>query len=425
VRVPTWLRPGKRIRFLPDDLAEVTTARTEREVDPRSVQLAADAPSSIWRAVERLYATGLYPAIALCLRRHGEVVLDRAIGHARGNAPFDPAGTRLVPATPETPYCLFSASKAVTAMVVHMLDDRGALHIGDRVVEYIPEFAPHGKDKVTIRHLLAHRAGIPFVKTASEDLSMLSDRDEICRRFCEASLDSEPGRRLSYHALTGGFVLAEIVQRVTGRDLRTVLREEITEPLGLDLFGYGIAPERVDDVAVGAFTGPRPPLPVRIVADRALGMSFQVAAELANERQFLEASVPSANIVSTPDATCRFFELLRCGGELDGVRIFEARTVHRATSETSYLEVDFTLGLPVRYGVGFMLGARWVSPFGPDSAEAFGHVGLMNIHCWADPARAISVALITTGKPLLAEHLLTLWNLLGGINRHCPRTAAR
>lgn len=400
----------------------MTTARTEREVDPRSVGMGEDGPASIWRAVERLYATGLYPAIALCVRRQGEVVLDRAIGHARGNAPFDPPGTELVPATPETPYCLFSASKAVTAMVIHMLDDRGVLHVGDRVVEYIPEFGVHGKERVTLRHLLAHRAGIPFVQAGAEDLSVLFDREEICRRFCEAALDHEPGRRLSYHALTGGFVLAEVVHRVTGTDIRTFFRQEIEQPLGLDLFNYGIAPERVEEVALGAFTGPSPPFPVSVIADRALGMSFPVAAELANRREFLEAIVPSANVVATPDATCRFFEMLRCGGELDGVRVFAPRTVHRATAETAYHQIDFTLGLPIRYGVGFMLGARNLSPFGPDSPDAFGHLGLMNIHCWADPSRALSVALITTGKPLVAEHLPKLWTVLGRINRRCERT---
>jgi len=421
LHVPPRLRPGKRIPFLPRDLGEVTTARPEREVDPRSVGLTDDGPESIWRAVERLYATGLYPAIALCVRRHGEVILDRAIGHARGNAPFDEDGAERVLATPETPYCLFSASKAVTAMVIHLLDDRGALHVGDRVMEYIPEFGVNGKEKVTIRHLLAHRAGIPFVRAEAEELSVLSDREEICRRFCEATLDHEPGRRLSYHALTGGFVLAEIVYRVTGSDIRSFMRTEIQEPLGLDLFNYGIAPERVHEVAVGAFTGPRPPFPVSMIADRALGMSFPVAAEMANEPAYLEAIVPSGNIVATPDATCRFFDLLRRGGAEGEVRIFEPRTVHRATAETAYHEVDFTLGLPIRYGVGFMLGARQISPFGPDSPEAFGHLGLMNIHCWADPARAMSAALITTGKPLVAEHLPKLWTVLGRINRRCTR----
>ncbi len=423
MRFPYRLRPGKRVRrLLPT--ADITTT-SEREQPSDGLGLAEAAVPRIWRAVEKLYETGVYPAVALNLRRDGRLIIDRAIGHARGNAPFDAPSAELVPATPDTPYCLFSASKAITAMVIHLLDDRGQLHIADRVSEYIPEFGRHGKEQVTIRHLLAHRAGIPFVRTDVDDLSLLHDWDQIVERFCAAELSHAPGRRLSYHALTGGFVLAEIVRRVDGRDIRTFLHEEVSEPLGLGTFNYGVPSTRVGEVALGAFTGPRPVPPVSLIADRALGLPFPKAAELANRPEYLTAIVPSGNVVATPDDTGRFFEMLRRGGELGGVRIFEPRTVHRATTETSYLQVDFTLGLPIRYGVGFMLGSRYVSPFGPDSEEAFGHLGLMNIHCWADPARRLSVALITTGKPLVAEHLPRLWGLLTQINRLCPRGPAQ
>ena len=420
MRLVHRLLPGKRVA-VPRNFRSVVTAATDREADPADAGLDRDGVERIWATVERLYATGLYPAVALAVRRHGALAIDRAVGHARGNAPFDPPDAERVLATPDTPYCLFSASKAVTAMVIHMLDDRGVLHVADRVTEYIPEFGRHGKEKVTIAHLLAHRAGVPFVETSAEELHVLYDREEICRRCCEATLETPPGRRLSYHALTAGFVLAEIVHRVTGRSIRTFLDEEVVHPLGLGTFNYGIAPDRVGEVALGAFTGPRPVPPFSLIADRALGMSFPRAAELANRREFLEAIVPSANIVATPDATCRFFDLLRQGGELDGVRVFEPRTVHRACTETAYHQLDFTLGLPIRYGVGFMRGARRLSPCGPDSPDAFGHLGLMNIHCWADPTRALSVALITTGKPLIADHLPRLWDVLATINRTCTR----
>jgi CubicO group peptidase (beta-lactamase class C family) len=418
VRFPTRLKPGPRIRL---ERPFPASCNRQAEQDPARVGLWTGAAERIWSRVEDLYATALYPAIALCMRVDGQVLLDRSIGDAVGNLPSDPKHGPRVRATPDTPYCMFSASKAVTAMLVHMLDDRGLLHIADRVVEYIPEFGRHGKERVTIRHLLSHRAGIPMVQMDSEDLSILDDRQEIVDRFCDARLDSPPGRRLSYHALTGGFVLGEIVHRVTGRDINSVLQSAVVDPLDLGTFGYGIEPERSHEVALGAFTGLRPFFPASVIADRALGMSFPMAARLANEKQFLESIVPSGNIIGTPDAICRFFELLRCGGELDGIRVFEPRTVRRAANETAYMEVDFTLGLPIRYGIGFMLGSRWISPFGPDSEEAFGHLGLMNIHCWADPSRRLSVALITTGRPLISDHLLPLWRVLSSINHHVPK----
>ncbi len=99
----------------------------------------------------------------------------------------------------------------------------------------------------------------------------------------------------------------------------------------------------------------------------------------------------------------------------------DPRTVHRATTETSYLEVDFSLMLPFRYGVGLMLGGKTISPFGPNTTRAYGHLGFINIHVWADPARELSCALLTTGKPFLSIHLPPLLNLLHTISGSVPR----
>ena len=180
--------------------------------------------AAIWRAVERLYRSGIHPAIQLCVRRHGEVLIDRAIGHAAGNGPDDPPHGRKVPATPETPFNIYSASKAVTAMVIHLLDQRRLLHLNDPVCEYIPEFGCQGKDTITIQHVLTHRAGIPNLPPEVMRLETLEDEEEILRIMCVATPDWRPGRRLAYHAITGGFILGEIVKRVTGKNIRTVLQ---------------------------------------------------------------------------------------------------------------------------------------------------------------------------------------------------------
>src|SRR5690606_34983363 len=116
------------------------TRRSEREGDPRAAGLTPDAVTRMWHSVERLYRSGITPAAALCVRRRGHIVLDRAIGHARGNAPTDGKRAERVQATPDTLFNIFSASKSITAMLIHLLDDRGMLHIDDRVAEYIPEF---------------------------------------------------------------------------------------------------------------------------------------------------------------------------------------------------------------------------------------------------------------------------------------------
>ena len=414
-------RPKLRRCRVPRDLRSVTS-RGE-EADPAAAGLERDAPERIWKAVQWLYRSGMHPGIQLCVRRRGEIVLNRAIGHARGNGPNDPEHGPKELLRPTTPVCIYSASKAITAMLVHLLDDRGLLHVDDRVVEYIPEFGRAGKEWITLRHILTHRAGIQTVPPEYNRPELLSDWPNIIDLLCEAAPSSRAGRRLAYHALTGGFVLGEVIQRVTGKSLRGVLRDEVTGPLGFELFDYGIEERRLPEVAMSYSTGPHAPWPISRVPHNALGMSFDTATELSNSPDYLTAVVPSGNIVTTAEQCGRFFELLRCGGELDGTRVMDPRTVHRATIETSYLEVDFSLLLPFRYGVGLMLGGPTISPFGPDTSRAYGHLGFINIHVWADPARELSCALLTTGKPFLSTHLPPLLQLLRTMSSAIPRTA--
>ena len=142
--------------------------------------------------------------------------------------------------------------------------------------------------------------------------------------------------------------------------------------------------------------------------------------EISNDPRFLTGIVPSGNVVATANEMSRFFQLLLDGGVLDGVRVFDERTVRRATVEHSYLEIDFTLGFPFRYGMGFMLGAEWFSPYGPYTRHAYGHIGFTNILCWADPERRVAAALLTSGKPLVYPELYYLFELLRQIGVACP-----
>src|SRR5437870_4766993 len=166
-RLPLVRDPLRRIH-VPRNLAAITT--TAAEADPVEVGLDAKAVERMWRAARDLYRSGVHPALQLCVRRHGEVVLDRAIGHARGNGPDDGRDGERVLATPETPFCVFSASKAMTAMVVHKLHERGVLSIDDRVADHIPEYGVHGKESTTIAHVLAHRAGVPTLPRKALDI---------------------------------------------------------------------------------------------------------------------------------------------------------------------------------------------------------------------------------------------------------------
>jgi CubicO group peptidase (beta-lactamase class C family) len=157
-RLPLVPDPLRRIE-VPSGLEPLTTTAAEEE--PGAGGMTAASIERVWAAAEGLYRSGVHPAVQLCVRREGAVVLDRAIGHARGSGPGEPEDAERVAATPETPFTIYSASKAVTATVVHILDEEGAIHLGDRVAEYIPEFGSHGKDVITIAHVLSHRAELP------------------------------------------------------------------------------------------------------------------------------------------------------------------------------------------------------------------------------------------------------------------------
>jgi len=407
---------------IPADLDAITRVRWEAEVTPRDLGVEPEARDRIWQLARRLYQSGIHPALALCVRRHGGVLLDRAIGHVRGNGPDDPPDVPKVQLTPDSPFVTLSASKAVTAMIVHLLDQQNLLRLDDPVCEYIPEFAAHGKQWITIRHLLIHRAGIQNLPAEVLRLTNLDDTGPVVRIIAGQRPTGRAGRQLAYPAVTGGFVLGEVVRRVTGKDVRTVLDETLRRPLGFRWLGYGVDAADLPAIATNYLTGPAPLPPFSTLFRRALGVGYEEAVAISNEPRFLTGVVPAGNVVATANDMSRYFQLLLDGGVLDGVRVFDERTVRRATLEHSYLELDLTLGIPFRYGMGFMLGADWFSPYGPYTRKAFGHIGFTNIVAWADPERRVAAAILTSGKPFLYPELYYLFELLRQIGLACPRT---
>lgn len=405
------------------DPEEVTT-KSHREVDPRGVGLREDDVEAIWNALVRFYRTGLHPAIALCIRRRGEIILDRAIGHASGNSPQDPEGTPLVKATPDTLYNFFSGSKTVTAMLIHLLQQEEQLHVDEPVATFIPEFARRRKHGITIRDVLTHRAGIPATPQEAIDLDLLSRPDDIVEAFCELEPTHRPGSVQAYQAITSGFILGEVIRRVTGQDIQSFLTARIRIPINMKHFRYGVLPSELDQVAVDAFTGPPPTWPTKNLVRVAFGASMRELVEMGNDPRFRTAVVPAGNIIATPEEISRFFEMLLCGGSYEDARIFDPRTVARAVAPQPGVQVDRVLMMPIPVSMGFMLGLRSFGFYGPRTANAYGHLGFTNVLGWADPDRDISVAFMNTGKPLLAARMLAWLNVSRVIGTRIPRDRA-
>jgi CubicO group peptidase (beta-lactamase class C family) len=403
---------------VPRDLAEVTRIDYAAEVAPSDVGMTAGGVSRIWSAVEELYRSGMQPAITLVIRRRGKIVLKRAIGCLAGNAPGEDGP--FIPLVPDAPICLFSASKAITALLLHKVVEQGKLKLDDRVADHIPEFAAHGKGEVTIRQLLAHRAGIPALPIRNPDPALLQHWDALVHMLCLAPPDDPQFQKQAYHALTSGFIVGELVQRASGLNLREALRRWIAEPLKLKTMTYGLPPEQRHLAPQNHLTGLKPFWPITTYVRRIVGVPFERAVEASNQDGFLSSVVPAGNIYASADDASRVFQMLLNGGELDGVRVFERETVREAVKPVGKLQLDAILRVPLRFSAGFMLGERPFGLFGPNCHEAFGHLGFVSVLCWADPQRDIAVALLNTGKSVAPTGVLRLARVLGAINRGCP-----
>ncbi|HYI36377.1 MAG TPA: serine hydrolase domain-containing protein [Thermoleophilaceae bacterium] len=406
-RLPLVPDPLRRIR-VPRDLDAVTAVG--EEADPADAGLSRDRVEQIWRDAVTWYRSGVHPAMQVCVRRHGLVVLDRAIGHARGNGPGDPPDAGKVPVATDTPFCVYSASKAVTAFVVHGLIEQGKVGLDEPVADYIPGYGINRKHAVTVGHVLAHRAGVPNMPAHAFDLDRMGDREFITGTLVDAEPFARPGRMLAYHAVSGGFILGEIVHQVTGHDIRTELAERILDPLGFRWTNYGVDEADLDALGTDYVTGPPLLPPASLLLTRALGVSLDTIVEWSGDQRFRTAVIPAANIMTTANELSRFFEVMRRGGELDGVRVLEPETIATALTEQSHLEMDLSLGFPTRFSYGLMLGAQLVSLFGRDTQRAFGHLGFTNTLGWADPQRGTSVGIVTSGKPTIYPEV---WRFLG------------
>lgn len=412
--------PSLKVK-VPARLGDVT------DIDEASEHIADDGDLSqkdvqeIWESVEALYRSGAYPGVNFCLRRRGAVLLNRSLGHARGNGPLEPASAEKLLLKTDTPICLFSASKAVTAILVHMLAEDGAIDLDMPVARYLPEFGAAGKSDTTIAQVLAHRGGFPTLDLPVGDLdpNLLLDWKRVIQMICEAPPTRGRENRMSYHAITGGFILAEVIQRVTGQSVKTFMDERLRKPMGMKYFQYGLDVQYRDEAALNYAAGTPVRYPISKILERALMAPMDRVVEISNADLFMDAVIPAGNIYATAEELSRFYQMLMDGGVWNGKQIMKLETVQRAVRPASSISLDHTLKIPMCYSEGLMLGAAPIGLYGPMTASAYGHLGFMNILGWADPARDVSVSLLVTGKAVLGTHLLPLIKLMTAISTRC------
>jgi CubicO group peptidase (beta-lactamase class C family) len=286
---------------------------------------------------------------------------------------------------------VFSTTKGMLAVCAHRLVDQGKLDLDAPVVRYWPEFGQAGKQAMPVRMLLNHRAGLPAVRRKLSDDDMYN-WDTMASALAAQEPWWVPGTRHGYHALTIGFLVGEVLRRITGKSVGAYFRDEIAKPLGLDCH-IGLEASEDGRCATMLASPPPPPGEVNLFEyaqqhpDSVTGYAFgnpATAMKLSavNARAWRGAEIPAANGHTNARALSRLYGALARGGEIDGVRVLSAEGVARGYTEESYGK-DEVLLITTRFSSGYML-TKADDPFGPNP-RTFGHPGAGGSLGFADP----------------------------------------
>ncbi|MFE6691731.1 serine hydrolase domain-containing protein [Streptomyces sp. NPDC057743] len=347
----------------------------------------------------------------------GAPVVDLWGGHA------DAAGSRAWER--DTLVNVYSTSKGMAALCAHLLVDRGELDLDAPVARYWPEFARAGKEAIPVRWLLSHRAGLLAPREPLAE-GRAYDWEYVCDALAATPPWWEPGTRQGYHAVTFGYLVGEVVRRITGQSLGTFLRAEITGRLDADVF-VGTPPEEQPRCAdmVGQLTTELlrerfpdlPTPPVRGLADHpragvALALTYIPTGDV-NSAAYRAAEIPSGNAHASARGLAAVYGAL-IGGELVRPAALEAMRSPQSRPN----EPDLTLGAltpdgtadAFRWGLGYMLNERGQA--GPNPG-AFGHGGAGGSYAFADPENGLAYAYVmnrfgggTSGEDLRSRSLV-------------------
>ena len=343
---------------------------------------------------------------AVAVYHRGELVVDAWTGtRNRAGAPWQS----------NTMAMSFSTTKGVVATTVHRLVDRGLIGYDEPVATYWPEFAAAGKEHVTVRHLLTHSAGLHHLRGVIAEAYEMLDWDLVCARLAAEQPRYEPGSRHGYHGITYGFLVGEVVRRVTGLSVHDAVDTEIVQPLQLDGMSIGAPPHERDRIAqlIVRFGDAERAERFARRAERTAWIrpavdTFMVpgADRLFGSTDGLGSEIPAVNGCFTARSLARMYAALAGGGVLDGVRFLSSDTLRRAT-EVQTTRRDIVVGFPMRWRLGYHVAAttRGVIPNG------FGHFGFGGSGAWADPDNDLAIGFVcnrVAGTPFGDTRLLQI-----------------
>lgn len=338
---------------------------------------------------------------AICVHHRGECVVD-IWGGVR-----DAAGRRW---ERDTLSLSFSTTKGVVGALLHVLADRGALDLDDPVAQHWPEFGVNGKHSISVRQLLCHESGLYDIRGLIDHARQMLDWDEMVMRLEAAVPAHTPGEKSGYHGLTWGWLVGELIQRVSGRTVSDAVQVELARPLGLDGLYVGRLPaearaRRADLLEYRMHTQPleaarkqarRLARGARIARlpfdfDRLEGALLPPGIETIdwNSDDVADACIPSANGYFTARSLAGLYSVLAGGGERDGVKIVSRETLGRMTVVQNR-GFDLVVPIPMHW----RLGHHRIPVPGRELPRPFGHFGFGGSGAWADPRRDLAVAVV-------------------------------
>jgi len=354
---------------------------TQAVADPGELGIDPAAVDALLQRVQNDVDAGLLPSCQLALARDGKVAVTRSFG-----APL------------ESRYVMFSATKAVVAGAVWILMGEGLLDVTVPVASIVPEFAPNGKDAITVSQVMLHTSGFPRAPFGALDWD---DRERRLARFSKWRTNWEPGTRYEYHPSTAHWVLAEIIERCTTTDFRTFIRREILDPLGLTGLQLGVPVDQQGDIVDLLLTGD-PASPDELEAAigiRELPLTEVTADALMtfNQPDVRAVGVPGGGGVTNAADLALYYQALLH----DPAGIWRPEVLADVTANVRNHLPDY-MGTPANRSLGLIIAGddgrtalrgmgRTVSP------RAFGHNGAGGQIAWADPDTGLSFAYLTNG----------------------------
>ena len=285
---------------------------------------------------------------------------------------------------------VYSTTKGPTALCAHLLADRGQLDFDAPVVSYWPEFGAAGKSEIPVRYLLCHRSGLPGFDRALP-LEDLYDWKRVVEALAAQAPWWEPGSQHGYHPMTYGYLVGEVVRRISGMSLGAFFRQEIAGPLGLD-FHIGLAESQ--DARVARLIPPSGSDGAKVLRDDPKSLSARALSNpvidprATSTRAWRGAEIPAANGHGNARSVGRFYAALSLGGELDGVRLLGETALDRA-AQVQVSGRDAVLRLPIQWGLGFIVNGR-PGIYGPNPGT-IGHSGYGGSFGFADRGERLAV----------------------------------